>query len=538
MADILPKKYIRDILAPSSSMNSYIVLVLKYKVAIIAALVVVLGGVWWFTAGSGSEKLNTFTVVSGEFVRDVSVSGKVVAAQSVDLGFSQGGRVTRVNAKVGNIVGVGTVLAEVENGDIRANILQREAALEVQKAKLVSLQNGTRPEEIAVAEGTVRNAEISLERANQTVADVIREAYTASDDAVHNNLDLMFTNPRSTNPELIFQSTNSRAELETESGRITAEAMFTKWQSEVLALSALDDLTSEITHAEENLRSVVLLLTNANAALNRAIATADITQSEIDAFITDISAARTSVNTKISALTSAYTSFKSAQATLDAANRNLALKKSGTTQVDINAQAAQVKVAEADLANARSQLSRTLVVAPFTGVVTKMGAKVGSIASSNTSEISMVSSNKFQIESFVPEIHIALIKVRDSDRVTLDAYGNETIFKAVVASVDPAETVRDGVATYKAVLQFTDTDARIKSGMTANVIITTERKPNTLSMPEGAVYRREGKSYVKILSGEEVVERELTTGSVSSMGQVEILSGVQAGEMVVLETAE
>src|SRR3989338_6608689 len=310
MADILPKKYIRDILAPSSSMNSYIAFVLKYKVAIAAALIVIVGGGTWYMVRSGPGKLNTFTVVSGEFVRDVSVSGKVVAAKSVDLGFSQGGRVTRVNAKVGGTVGAGTVLAEVENGDIRANILQREAALEVQRAKLASLQNGTRPEEIAVAEGTVRNAEISLERANQTVADVIREAYTASDDAVRNNLDLMLTNPRSPNPDLIFQSTNSKAELETESGRITAEIMFAKWQSEILALSASDDLAQEITHAEENLRSVVLLLTNANAALNRAISTADVTQSEIDAFIVDISAARTSVNTKISSLTSAYTSFK------------------------------------------------------------------------------------------------------------------------------------------------------------------------------------------------------------------------------------
>src|SRR3989344_1309483 len=110
-------------------MNTYIALALKYKVAIIAALIVIVGGGAWYIASSGPEKVNTFTVVSGEFVRDVSVSGKVVAAQSVDLGFSQGGRVTRVNAKVGNIVGVGTVLAEVENGDIRANILQREAAL-------------------------------------------------------------------------------------------------------------------------------------------------------------------------------------------------------------------------------------------------------------------------------------------------------------------------------------------------------------------------------------------------------------------------
>ena len=63
--------------------------------------------------------------------------------------------------------------------------------------------------------------------------------------------------------------------------------------------------------------------------------------------------------------------------------------------------------------------------------------------------------------------------------------------------VDPAETIIDGVATYKTTLQFTDEDVRIKSGMTANVDITGLEKKDVLAVPQRAVFARAGHRFVK-----------------------------------------
>ena len=46
----------------------------------------------WFLFGNGEKPLETLVVLPGEFVQQVSVSGKVVAANHVDLGFSNSGR--------------------------------------------------------------------------------------------------------------------------------------------------------------------------------------------------------------------------------------------------------------------------------------------------------------------------------------------------------------------------------------------------------------------------------------------------------------
>jgi RND family efflux transporter MFP subunit len=224
---------------------------------------------------------------------------------------------------------------------------------------------------------------------------------------------------------------------------------------------------------------------------------------------------------------------------LNAAQKSLALEQLGATQSEIDAQSALVRAAEADLNAAYAALTKTRIVAPFSGTVTTMDAKVGESVSGNTPEISLISTGTFEIESFVPEINVAAIAVNNEASVTLDAYGEEVLFAASVASIDPAETIQDGVSTYRTLLKFSKADPRIKTGMTATVTITTQNRENVLSIPLGSVVKREGSSYVTVVmpNGTET-ERVVTLGDVSSEGNAEILSGLTAGDVIVLDPAE
>jgi multidrug resistance efflux pump len=104
-------------------------------------------------------------------------------------------------------------------------------------------------------------------------------------------------------------------------------------------------------------------------------------QSTLDSYATSVATGRSSVNAALSALTSAQTAQKNAAAALDNAQKTLALKKAGPVQADIDAQAAVVAAAQADVQNAQAQLSKTRITAPFTGVVTNVDAEVGKIVS-------------------------------------------------------------------------------------------------------------------------------------------------------------
>ncbi len=513
---------------------SKIIAFLKTKAGIaVAAIVIVGGGAYIIFSDSGPE-FETLTVKADAFVQQVSVSGTVVPAQEVDLGFTQSGRIARVNVKVGDRVIAGRVLAEIDSGDLYAQLLQREAALEVQRAKLLSLQQGTRPEEILVAEGNVERDTAALMQANMALADALRDAYIKTDDAIRNKLYQFVSNPR-TNPQINIVSSDTQAVVDANAGVTVVEAVLAAWAADNATLVGETDLSGHVFRAQQHMSQVTALLSTVSRVLGSTALT-NITQTTLDAYIASIATARTNVSTASSALTSAVTAQKSAAAALASSQNTLALKKAGTVPADIAAQAAQVKAAEADVANARAMLSKTVIAAPFSGVVTKVDAKAGKIVSPNTPEITVNTASAFQIESYVPEVNIAYVQVGNTAVVTLDAYGSDVPFAAKVVSIDPAETIRDGVPTYRAILQFDVEDVRIRSGMTANIVVTTEEKSGVVSIPQGLVTERNGKKYVKVLEadGKIVVEREVSTGAVSSLGNIEVLTGLGEGDVVIV----
>lgn len=503
-----------------------------------AALLLIAIAGWYFflrNTGSGEQLL---IVHRADFADQISVSGTVAAAEDVDLGFAQNGRVSGVYAKVGDTVRAGALLAQTENGDLRATLAQKQATLQAQDAKLESLRQGTRPEELAVTQVKVDNDTVALAQANQGVVNAIQNAYTQADDAVHNRVDQFINNPRTSSPQLAFTTTDSQLANSISTERLSLEALLAQWQTDTADLSADADLSGAVTQAQRNLMTVSNFLGDINAALTSAITTSSFTQSTLNGYITSVATGRTNISTAASGLTTALSTQQSARTTLATDQKNLALEQAGSTQADIDAQVAQVAAAQADVDNAQAQLAKTLVTAPFSGTITKMDAKVGEIVSPSISEISMISSGTFEITSYVPEVSIAAIAVGDPASTTLDAYGPSVVFAAKVIAIDPAETVVNGVSTYKTTLQFLAPDLRIRAGMTASVVILAHEIPNAIVIPEGAVYTRNGQQFVQVVGEKGPVERQVRTGNTSALGQVEIIAGLENGDQVVLNPAQ
>lgn len=469
----------------------------------------------------------------------VSVTGKVKAQQSVDLGFNISGTVSSVEAQVGQRVEQGQVLARLDSSDISAQLAQAQAQLQAAQAQLDSLQAGTRPEQIAVTQAQVQSDERSLAQANIAILNAIQSAYSYSDDAVHNKVDQFFNNARTTSPTLAFSTSNSQLETSLESQRVSIESMLSSWQSEQSGLTASQDLSSAETGAQQNLASVSSLLSQANAALNSVIYTSTVTSAVVSGYITNIATARANVNNAQSALTTTITAQTAAASTLAKDQKTLALQQAGATPDDINAQVAQVAAAQANVDVLQAKVENTVLRAPFPGVVTRQDAKVGEAETPGTALVSLASSGSFEIECYVAEADIAKVALGNPANVTLDAYGDSVPFTAKVLSIDPAETMLQGVSTYKVELFFTSSPQPVKSGMTANTDIVTATRANALSVPARAIYQQNGAQYVKVLRSDGTTEdRQVTTGIQGADGSVEITSGLQAGESVVTYTSQ
>jgi|CXWL01.1.fsa_nt_gi HlyD family secretion protein len=472
----------------------------------------------YFFLGQGTSLGATLTITPSDFREQVSVSGTVIASRTVDLGFAANGRISSAGVSVGQHIEAGTILAEIENGDLSATLAQKQSALAEARANLAALIVGTRPEEIAVAATTVASASAALVHA-------VQSAYTSSDDAVHNRVDPFFINPR-TNPKLSFAVTNATLQTLVERDRTAIETVLVNWAILIAKLHS-STIADAAKQAQPYLAQVTTLLADASLALNQSVPDQTTSAATLSSYSAALAVARANVNT-------VATTLAASAAALDTAQSTLALKQAGATKETLAAAEASVAAAVADVQNIQAQLVKTRVVAPFSGTLTRMDAKVGEIVSPTTSLISLQSDGIFEIETYIPEVTIAHVVTGNTATTTLDAYGPSVSFPSVVVAVDPAETVKDGVPTYKTTLAFLAKDTRIRSGMTTNVIIETGILPHAIVIPSGAVSTKDGVSHVSVIDRTTVVNKVVTTGVSPALGQSHILSGLSKGDVILL----
>lgn len=477
------------------------------------------------------------TVLRTNLVQTVSVTGRVVAARDAALAFERGGKISSVGAVVGKNVEEGEILVRLENADLFASLLQAEAARKGVEANLAEVTRGSRPEEIVIAEAKVSSAERALSDARQALVDSARQAYTYADDAVRNKGDQLFTNSQSNTPKLSISVSDFQLKTDIESARFTLTDILNSWKATVYTIIASDSnlLTfaqTSLTYAT-NVRSFIDKL---SLAVNALTTNSTISQSTIDAYKASIATARTNLNTGIDGLNTALASVNTAESNLVVSRGELALKRAGSSQEAIRGAEAKLDEAKAAVLNAEAALSKTYIRAPFDGVVTKVDAILGEIASANSPVVWIIGAGEFEIEANIPEADIAKLSIGDVATTTLDAYGSDVSFAAQVTKIDPAETLVDNVATYKVTLRFLVQDPKIKSGMTANIDVLTESKEGVLAVPVRAVSTRpNGTKYVLVVGREgEIVERPVEVGIRAEGGLVEVVSGLVEGEMVSL----
>jgi multidrug efflux pump subunit AcrA (membrane-fusion protein) len=191
----------------------------------------------------------------------------------------------------------------------------------------------------------------------------------------------------------------------------------------------------------------------------------------------------------------------------------------------------EIEKSRADIIKIEAEIASKILRAPFAGVVTRQDAKVGQIATAGTVLVSLISDNNFEIEANMPEISVGNVLVGNPVKINFDALPGED-FTGKVGYIEPGETLVDGVVNYKIKIAIDSADARLKSGMTANLTIDTSTKTGVVSVPETALFFEDDKTFVYKKSGSSVVKTEVTVGLRGDGGLVEIISGVSAGDVI------
>lgn len=216
----------------------------------------------------------------------------------------------------------------------------------------------------------------------------------------------------------------------------------------------------------------------------------------------------------------------------------------------LEATKSDVKVAEGSLRVRKQELDDLVVRAPFDGVVVSKDAQPGEMVSpisagggyTRTGIATIVDMESREIEVDVNESFINRVSPGQKTEAVLDAYPDWTIPSHVINIVPTADRQK---ATVRVRIAFDVLEPRILPDMGVKVSFLDDAQPQTtdtqtrrtVRVPASSVFKEGETSYVWRVSDDRV-ERVAVSVGASRNGQVDVLSGINAGEIVVAEPVE
>lgn len=454
-----------------------------------------------YLISSRTQNYNTVKATRTNITEKITATGKVSALDNVSLAFDKSGSVSQVNVKVGDVVYKGQTLGALSSDELRASLEGAMADLKAEQEKLNQIQ------------GNTTTASTELITAQHKLYDSTQGGLTVSDDAIRNKADQFFTDADKMNPKILFAFNDYNLKEKINANRIVIEETLVKWRTMNSKITSDTITNADAEKARTYLMTIKSYLDDVSLAVNKFEPNDTLPQGTIDKYKNDVASARTNVNTALSNLTLAQESLRGTSA-------------SGPIQ--------ETRVAKAQSAvdSIQSQINHTIISAPFSGVVTKAEPKVGEFFAAGMGAFNLMTKDAFKVEIQIPEVDLAKIAVGNKASITLDTYGTGNTFDAHISEIDPAETVENGVGTYKTTLLFDTSDAKIYSGMTANINISTRNVTQALTVPSSAIITKGSDKFVLIQSGKNFVEQKVTVGIVSFDNYTEILSGLNEGDTV------
>jgi HlyD family secretion protein len=237
-------------------------------------------------------------------------------------------------------------------------------------------------------------------------------------------------------------------------------------------------------------------------------------------------------------LVTAKNTIETAQAALEKTQKDKVLGIAGSTPQQLQQAQEYIDVAEEQVAVAESRLDNLVLRAPYSGVVTRLDVVAGEVVAPAQVIGEMLAAGIPQIEVYIPEADIRDVAVGNLADVTFDTFEKDEIFTAKVVSVAVTETVREGVPTYKTLLDiiaFPDGGERLvlRPGMTADIDIVTGERRDVVVVPRRSMYRDESGEYVYVPDGKGYRMQRIVSGFRGSDGMVEVVSGINEGDQVI-----
>ncbi|MCL4404166.1 efflux RND transporter periplasmic adaptor subunit [Patescibacteria group bacterium] len=560
--------------------------------SIVIGLAVVYGGWRGIAAITNKGPQTTYTLgmaATTTIVATVSGTGQVANESQVNITPQVSAPVTSVLVQNGQSVKAGQVLVRLDATDQIKAVNSAQASLQNAQIALEKLQQPATTSSIAQAQYGLLQANQSVQNASTTLAKDYIGSYN-SIVSLYNDLpsvvagigDVLYGS------EVISGQANMYAYLSmtqpyTTGGLVFQQAAMNDYSAAIAAYnkSLADYQSMAVPPSNASVESMISESYMTAAAVQRAVTSIKNFMDFVNTTLKNQSGSgvvgstyakqlpavfatqETNLQNYITTVTNDATALYNAQNTLvsdknsiTATEQNLTTQQAsyeellaGPNPLDIQSDQLAIEQAQNNLTDAQNTLADYTIRAPFDGVIAAVNVSTGDNASPGTAVATIITPQQYA-EIPLNEVDAAKVKVGDKATLTFDALPNLTV-AGHVTEMDTIGTVSQGVVTYNVQVTLDTQNSSIKPGMSVSANIITDVAQNVVGLPSAAVHTQGQTSYVLVVP-KSIIASTLSDGSVTLNGapetvqvttgitdgtDIEIASGLQAGEEVVLRTS-
>ena len=218
--------------------------------------------------------------------------------------------------------------------------------------------------------------------------------------------------------------------------------------------------------------------------------------------------------------------MKKAEIGLEAARKDYALQSSGAG-LDARNKQLQAQRQRAVVDEARRQVDALTLRAPFAGQVGQVQVPQGTQVVAHGAVLSVVDLSKFEVEIKVPESFARDLGIGMPAQIS----ANNAQYAGEIAAVSPE--VVNGEVTARVRFAEGKQPPALRQNQRLSVRIVMDTRRNVLMVERGPFLEQDGGRSAWVVDGNTATRRPIRTGA-SSLSNVEILSGLQPGDRIVV----
>jgi membrane fusion protein (multidrug efflux system) len=206
-------------------------------------------------------------------------------------------------------------------------------------------------------------------------------------------------------------------------------------------------------------------------------------------------------------------------------------KKGFISQQALDEARSNLARARAKQAEDEARLAKTEIRAPFAGVAGLRQVSLGAFVAAGTDIARLEKIDQLKLDFRVPEAFVAKLRAGQQLKTQVDAYPNES-FGGSIYAIEPA--VDEATRTVLVRARVANPELKLRPGMFGRVQLQLGVREKAVWIPEQAIVPRGQDSFVFRVADGKADLVKVQTGT-RRVGEVEIRSGLAAGDLVVTE---